>query len=227
MGAVNTQGVMSQHVVAICACDLNLLDGKLAGWAKASQAAPPQPRQPASPPPKPGDVVSGFEFWGLSKAQRDADGKWPEEDSRANLRRFIRDQAPRLKRPGLPRDAREAEGHRRGHFPTPDHMHAVIASNAMDAGKHVYVQKPLCWSVTGAAPGEEGKREEGRRPAGQPAALRRLEPPVARIPAGGRDRQRLRVQSGPIGRTAGGRRACRARPRRRPCRAIHSGTTRR
>jgi predicted dehydrogenase len=30
---------------------------------------------------------------------------------------------------------------------TPDHMHAVIASNAMDAGKHVYVQKPLCWSV--------------------------------------------------------------------------------
>src|SRR6185503_16883511 len=30
---------------------------------------------------------------------------------------------------------------------TPDHMHAVIASNAIDAGKHVYVQKPLCWSV--------------------------------------------------------------------------------
>jgi predicted dehydrogenase len=30
---------------------------------------------------------------------------------------------------------------------TPDHMHAVIASAAMDLGKHVYVQKPLCWSV--------------------------------------------------------------------------------
>ena len=30
---------------------------------------------------------------------------------------------------------------------TPDHMHAIIASSAMDVGKHVYVQKPLCWSV--------------------------------------------------------------------------------
>jgi len=30
---------------------------------------------------------------------------------------------------------------------TPDHMHAAIALAAMDLGKHVYVQKPLCWSV--------------------------------------------------------------------------------
>ena len=30
---------------------------------------------------------------------------------------------------------------------TPDHMHAVIALAAMDLNKHVYVQKPLCWSV--------------------------------------------------------------------------------
>jgi predicted dehydrogenase len=30
---------------------------------------------------------------------------------------------------------------------TPDHMHATIALAAMDLGKHVYVQKPLCWSV--------------------------------------------------------------------------------
>src|SRR5437763_9200459 len=30
---------------------------------------------------------------------------------------------------------------------TADHMHATIASAAMDLGKHVYVQKPLTWCV--------------------------------------------------------------------------------
>lgn len=30
---------------------------------------------------------------------------------------------------------------------TPDHSHAVAALNAMNRGKHVYVQKPLTWSI--------------------------------------------------------------------------------
>ena len=33
---------------------------------------------------------------------------------------------------------------------TPDHMHASIALAAMDLGKHVYVQKPLTWSIAEA-----------------------------------------------------------------------------
>ena len=31
-GAVNTRAVMSQNVVAICDCDLDLLDNRLAQW---------------------------------------------------------------------------------------------------------------------------------------------------------------------------------------------------
>src|SRR5262245_66363485 len=33
---------------------------------------------------------------------------------------------------------------------TPDHNHAPIALAAMDVGKHVYVQKPLTWSIAEA-----------------------------------------------------------------------------
>src|SRR5204862_7011092 len=30
---------------------------------------------------------------------------------------------------------------------TPDHLHAVVANAAMQSGRHVYVQKPLAYSV--------------------------------------------------------------------------------
>src|SRR5688572_17576266 len=54
MGAVNTRAVMGQNVVAICDCDLNLLDARLAEWTKSSQAPPAPPQQPPRTPPRPG-----------------------------------------------------------------------------------------------------------------------------------------------------------------------------
>ncbi len=45
---------------------------------------------------------------------------------------------------------------------TPDHLHAVIAKAAMEAGKHVYVQKPLTYSVHEARVLRETARRTGR-----------------------------------------------------------------
>lgn len=60
---------------------------------------------------------------------------------------------------------------------TPDHMHAPIAAHAMELGKHLYVQKPLCHTVAEARfladraratnvvtqMGNQGHAEEGAR----------------------------------------------------------------
>ena len=146
MGAVNAQAVMSQNVVAICDCDLNLLDSKLQQWRKAAErnAAP----RPAPPSPAAGEMVNGFRVFGATKAQQAANARWPDQDGQANLRRFAQEQLPRLKTYQDYRVMLDTQKDLDAVIvATPDHMHAVIASNAMDLGKHVYVQKPMCWSV--------------------------------------------------------------------------------
>ncbi len=144
MGAANTRAVMSQNIVALCDCDFDLLDARLADWSKPPRQ-PGQNRQPPAPPPQP------WRDFGPSKAQLAADARWPAQDSAATLRRFVDEQLPRVQKY---RDYREMLEKQKDIdaviVATPDHMHAVIASNAMSVGKHVYVQKPLCWSVAEA-----------------------------------------------------------------------------
>ena len=153
MGAVNAQAVMSQNLVTICDVDEELLDAKIESWKRSLQPPKPAPPRPAgqqqgqrTPPP-----TLAWQSFGPSKLQREADAKWPEPQGRAELQRFVENQLPRLKKYTDYREMLEKQRDIDGVIiATPDHMHAPIASAAMAAGKHVYVQKPMCWSVAEA-----------------------------------------------------------------------------
>ena len=148
---------MSQNIVAICDCDTTLLDGRLQawktqadGWRPGPAAGRARPRRPrvagrAGPPPSP------WRDFETSKAQLAADARWSAADQNATLQRFANQQLPRLKKY---RDYREMFDQQKDIdaviIATPDHMHAPIASAAMALGKHIYVQKPMCWSVAEA-----------------------------------------------------------------------------
>jgi hypothetical protein len=139
MGRSNTLALASQNIVAFCDIDDRLLEGTLkqiqgmAAKAPAQGQRPPQGRPGQRPP---------------SKAQLAANERRARVDRMASLKRFADEQIPRLKRY---RDYREMLDKQKDLdgivVATPDHMHAAIATAAMDLGKHVYVQKPLCWSV--------------------------------------------------------------------------------
>jgi predicted dehydrogenase len=124
MGRVNLTALSSENIVALCDVD----------WGYAERALS---RLPAEIQEREGQVKSL-----ASDADRKELLEWIESAKR------LADQAPRARRYT---DYREMLDKQKDvdavMVATPDHMHAAIALAAMDLGKHVYVQKPLTWSV--------------------------------------------------------------------------------
>lgn len=130
MGHNNTMAIGSQNIVAICDVDWDYAQKSIDRYTQQLE----QRKNPSS------------------NQQQRPQQQGPVDPARApvptEVMERVAEQAPKAKKYT---DYREMLAQQKDIdaviVATPDHMHAPIALAAMDLGKHVYVQKPLCWSV--------------------------------------------------------------------------------
>lgn len=131
MGRVNTRNVASQNWVAVCDVDAALMERSLANYTTDIDRER-RSRETAASAANPARVESLDRV--ISNIDRINSVHKPRLQKYADYRVMLEKQ----------KDIDAII------IATPDHMHAPIALAAMQAGKHVYIQKPLCWSVSEA-----------------------------------------------------------------------------
>ena len=134
MGRANLINLASQNIVAVCDVDWGYVDKV---YAKADSEIQALRTRIDSPDPQPAPGQPPVEFDRV-KARKRLEG----------MIRLNTEHWPKAKRY---QDYREMLDRQKDIdavvVATADHMHAPIALAAMDLNKHVYVQKPLTWSI--------------------------------------------------------------------------------
>jgi len=141
-GRSNMINVVSQNIVAMCDVDWDYagqaLD-RLLTDAQSQRARLEMQRSYAGAPS--GGTVAVMTPLEQERARVQIDA----------MTRLAEEHVPRAKRYRDYREMLDKEKSIDGVIvATPDHMHASIALAAMDLGKHVFVQKPLTWSIAEA-----------------------------------------------------------------------------